>query len=157
MKVYFLRHGIAADREEWHGSDFDRPLTREGRDRMEREAKTICRLNLALDAIVTSPLVRAKETAEIAAAPLKLKPVPDERLGPDFDVQRLGEILREHTGADALMLVGHEPNMSETIGEIVGGARVDLKKGGLACVELNDVNDVSGNLLWLIPPKILAL
>jgi phosphohistidine phosphatase len=157
MKVYFLRHGIAADRDEWQGRDFDRPLTREGRERMEREAKTIARLNLELDAIITSPLVRAKQTAEIAADPLKIEPASDERLGPDFDVQRLGEIIREHTGAGALLLVGHEPNMSETIGEIVGGARVDLKKGGLACVELNDASDVAGDLVWLIPPKVLAL
>lgn len=157
MKVYFLRHGIAADREEWKGNDFDRPLTREGRERMQREAKTIARLDLELEAIVTSPLVRAKETAEIAAEPLKMRPEADERLGPGFDVRRLGEILRAHAGADAIALVGHEPNMSETIGEIVGGARVDLKKGGLACVEIDDAREVTGTLLWLIPPKILAL
>ena len=157
MKVYFLRHGIAADREEWQGKDFDRPLTREGRERMQREAKTIARLDLKLDAIVTSPLVRAKETAEIAAEPLKMQPEPDEGLGPDFDVKRLGEILRKHASADAIMLVGHEPNMSETIGEIVGSAKVDLKKGGLACVEVDDATDVSGTLLWLIPPKVLTI
>lgn len=157
MKVYFLRHGIAADPEDWKGSDFDRPLTREGRERMQREAKTFARLSLPLDAIVTSPLVRAKETAEIAAESFKLRPVDDERLGPDFDVQRLGEIVRAHAGADSIMLVGHEPNMSETIGEIAGGARIDLKKGGVACVELSDAADLSGTLLWLIPPKVLVL
>jgi phosphohistidine phosphatase len=157
MKLYFLRHGIAADRDKWQGNDFERPLTREGRERMQREAKTIARLDLGLDAILTSPLVRAKETAEIAAEPLKLRPEPDERLGPQFDVQRLGEIVRERDGGDCLMLVGHEPNMSETIGEIVGGARIDLKKGGLACVELSDASDLAGDLVWLIPPKVLAL
>jgi phosphohistidine phosphatase len=157
MKLYFLRHGIAADREEWNGSDFDRPLTREGRDRMQREAKTLARLNLAPEAILTSPLVRAKETAEIAADALHVRAEPDERLGPQFDVQRLGEIVREHIGGDSLMLVGHEPNMSETVGEIVGGARVDLKKGGLALVELNDYDDLAGDLVWLLPPKVLAM
>jgi phosphohistidine phosphatase SixA len=55
------------------------------------------------------------------------------------------------------MLVGHEPNMSETVGEIVGGARVDLKKGGLALVELNDYDDLAGDLVWLLPPKVLAM
>jgi phosphohistidine phosphatase len=157
MKLYFLRHGIAADRDEWDGSDFDRPLTREGRERMQCEAKTLACLNLKLDALLTSPLVRAKETAEIAGDALKMQAKSDDRLGPDFDVRRLGDIIREHDGGDSVMLVGHEPNMSETIGEIVGGARIDLKKGGLALVELNDANDISGDLVWLIPPKVLAL
>lgn len=157
MKVYFLRHGIAGDPQEWHGSDFDRPLTREGVKRMEREARTLEELGLELDVMLTSPLVRAKQTAEIAAACLKVRVVDDERLGPDFDVARLEAMLQEHADAGALMLVGHEPNMSETIGRIVGGAKIDLKKGGLAYVDVPDPRAVSGVLVWLIPPKVLTL
>lgn len=154
MKLFFLRHGIAADREEWNGRDFDRPLTREGQDRMEREAKSIARLDLSLDAILSSPLVRAKQTAEIVASALKMRVMEDARLGPEFDARLLAEMLREHAGAKSLMIVGHEPNFSETISDVVGGGRIDLKKGGLAYVDLD--GDRSGQLVWLIPPKVLA-
>src|SRR5579875_3316406 len=123
MKCYFLRHGIAAERGEWEGSDFDRPLTDEGHARMAREAKAIAKFDLGIELILTSPLVRAKETAEIVAKALKLQ-------------ERLEGMLREHRGAKALLLVGHEPGMSRTIGELVGGAAIDLKKGGLARVDL---------------------
>ena len=68
MNCYFLRHGIAVEPEAWSGNDFERPLTRDGHTRMEREAKAIAELSLDLDAIVTSPLLRAKQTAEIVAA-----------------------------------------------------------------------------------------
>ncbi len=156
MKIYFLRHGAAADPGEWKGNDYDRPLTDDGRERMAREAKAIRKLDLSLDAILTSPLARARETAEIVAAALKGATVKaDERLGGDFDISGLEEILQDHADAKALMLVGHEPGMSGTIGRLVGEARIDLKKGGLACVELPDASTMTGELLSLIPPKVL--
>ncbi len=73
MKVYFLRHGVAADRDEWKGADADRPLTPEGRDWIEREAEAIDKLRIRLPTIVTSPLLRAKEIAEIVARKLKMR------------------------------------------------------------------------------------
>jgi phosphohistidine phosphatase len=158
MRLYFLRHGIAAERDEWRGAEFDRPLTEKGRERMGREVTKMVELALALDVIVTSPLVRARQTAEIVAAGLDRREnlVEDERVGLDFDPGRLAGILREHPRANAIMLVGHEPSMSETIGELVGAARIDLKKGGLACVDLPNPSALEGTLLWLIPPKMLA-
>jgi phosphohistidine phosphatase len=159
MRCYFLRHGPAGDPGDFQGADFDRPLTGEGQDRMAREAKTIAELSLDLDLILTSPLVRAKQTAAIVASGLKLRnaPLEDERLGLGFDAKALASILREHADANAIMLVGHEPSMSQTIGQLVGGARIDLKKGGLACVNLPSAASSEGQLAWLIPPKVLAL
>jgi phosphohistidine phosphatase len=159
MKVYFLRHGVAAERDEWQGVDFDRPLTGEGRERMARQAKAMAKLSLALDIIVTSPLVRAKQTSAIVAEGLKVrdKLVEDERLGLDFDPSRLAGVLKEYRGASAVMLVGHEPGMSETIGHLVGGARIGLRKGALACVDVPDPSSSEGKLVWLIPPKVLLL
>jgi phosphohistidine phosphatase SixA len=158
MKVYFLRHGIAADTETWHGDDADRPLTEKGRTKMAREAATIEELSLGLDTIVTSPLIRARQTGRIVAEKLGMldRLQVDERLGLDFDTTRLADIVQAHNAADALMLVGHEPGMSETIGLVVGRARVVLKKGALALVDLTDPTLPSGDLLWLVPPKILA-
>lgn len=158
LKVYFLRHGIAAEPGDWKGNDYDRPLTDDGRERIARQAKALRKLELKLDAIVTSPLARARATAEIVASALKITTIKeDDRLGGDFDISGLAEILQDHAGAKAVMLVGHEPSMSATIGRLVGEARVDLKKGGLACVELPDASTMIGRLLSLIPPKVLLL
>ncbi|MGH7661213.1 MAG: SixA phosphatase family protein [Vulcanimicrobiaceae bacterium] len=157
MRLYFLRHGLAGDREDWHGDDNERPLTPEGVAKMEREAKTIAKLGLELDAIVTSPLARAVQTARIVADELDLRDilVEDENLGLDFDLARLRNVVEKHRAAEALMLVGHEPSMSRTIGQI-GGGRIELKKGALACIDL-DPNSMRGELLSLVPPKILVL
>ena len=157
MKIYFLRHGVAFDSGDWEGSDFDRPLTAAGRDRMKREAKRIAELGVDPGSIVTSPLVRAKETAQIVAAQLKMldRLIEDERLGPDFSPERLETIVAEHAASTALMVVGHEPSMSHTIGRIVGTARIDLKKGALACVEIDAATPGHATLLFLLPPKTL--
>lgn|SRR5579872_7432636 len=158
MKLYFLRHGQAGDREDWAGDDFYRPLTTDGVKRMEREAETIEELDLELEIIITSPLVRAKQTAEIVAKKLKMKDriVEDHDLGLDFTFERLRDILAGHRDKKAIMLVGHEPSMSRTIGQLVGGAKIELKKGGLAFVELASPSSGTGELVWLVPPKILA-
>jgi phosphohistidine phosphatase len=157
VRVFFLRHGPAGDPAQWHGSDDERPLTADGTERVAREAKAIARLKLELDVIITSPLVRAKQTAMLVADALKERKrmIEDARLGVDFDASRLSSVLAEHEDADRLMLVGHEPSMSQTIGQLVGGARIDLKKGGLALVDLPDPASRQGQLLWLVPPKLL--
>ena len=157
MKLYLLRHGIAADRDEFSGSDAERPLTSEGRKSMEREAKGMEELGVCPDCIVTSPLKRAKETAKIVAERLRLenKLIEDERVADSFDVDSLAEILRDHDGAQSVMLVGHEPDFSETIGELIGGASIDLKKGGLARIDLDGASSTRGELVWLLPPKAL--
>lgn len=157
VKVYFLRHGIAADAQSWNGSDASRPLTDEGRERMQREAKALSKIGLTVDAIVMSPLLRAKETAEIVAERLSLRKrlIEDARLGGGFDTTQLAALLQKYPDADSIMLVGHEPDFSAMVGAITAG-RIDLKKGGLACVELTDPASMRGELLWLVPPKILA-
>jgi phosphohistidine phosphatase len=65
MKLYFLRHGLAGDQENWHGDDQSRPLTEQGMQAMHHEAETIAKLGLGLELVLTSPFVRAAQTAEI--------------------------------------------------------------------------------------------
>ena len=158
MKLYFLRHGLAGDRETWAGDDLERPLTDAGKERMARQAATIAKLNLNLDVILTSPLVRAYQTAEIVAQLLNMtdKLVKDERVGPGLGPNQLAGILQAYPEAKALMLVGHEPDFSQLIGDLIGGGRITCKKGSLACVELNN-KSLHGELVWLIPPSVLAL
>lgn len=156
MRCFFLRHGIAVEPDEWRGSDFDRPLTGEGRSRLEREAAAIAELSLGIERIVTSPLLRARQTAEIVADRLRLRggPVVDERLGLGFNRRRLQEVLADHDGV-TVALVGHEPSMSATIGSAIGDASIELKKAALACVDLPDPAS-TGTLVFLIPPKVLV-
>lgn len=158
MDLFFLRHGEAQGREEWKGDDEERPLSEEGAARMRREAKTLAGLSLGVSLILSSPLVRALETAEIVAAALGLKdsPLTDRRLAPGFNATALREILSEHAGAAALLLVGHEPDFSETIEACIGGGRVECKKGGLARLDITDPLRPRGSLLWLLPPRVLA-
>jgi len=158
MEVYFLRHGIALDRTEWHQDDRQRPLTEEGIARMTREAKTLDQLGLGLDAIITSPLTRARQTAEIVAAELGLqdKLEEDERLGLRFALPELREVLTAHAAVKAIMLVGHEPSFSDTISRLIGGARLECKKGGLARVDISGPVAPEGILQWLLPPRVLA-
>ena len=151
MRCYFLRHGLAVEADDWSGSDFDRPLTGEGRARMRRAAKAIAALRLEIDVIVTSPLLRAKQTAAIVAKELQLhdRLVEDERLGGEFGPDRLADILAEHRRANA--------GMSRTIGHLVGGAGIEFKKGSLACVNVPNPSILQGELVWLMPAKVLAL
>lgn len=158
MNVYFLRHGPAGDREQWQGDDFDRPLTGDGRARIAREGKALAKLDLGLDLLLTSPLVRAKQTAQIVAERLGMEDrlFEDARLGLGFDNDALASILHDRAGVGTLMLVGHEPSMSETIGRLVGGAAIDFKKGGLACVDLEDAQAARGTLTLLVTPRVLS-
>jgi phosphohistidine phosphatase len=142
---------------EWKGADAERPLTSEGVKKAKCSAVTIAGLQLELDAIITSPFVRARQTAEIVSQKVDVQMVVDARLGPAFDIERLREILGERPSAGALMLVGHEPGFSETISALIGGGRIACKKGALACVRIDDIASLRGELTCLIPPKVLAL
>jgi phosphohistidine phosphatase len=158
MKLYFLRHG-RADRSAWMGMDFERPLTEDGKECMLREADFIAQLDLGLDAILTSPLVRAYQTAEIVAERLNMLDLltVDEQLEPGFGPIDLAEILEGYPEADEIMFVGHEPDFSETISYLIGGGNIVCKKGSLARVDLIDAGPLAGELVWLIPPKALIL
>ena len=158
MIVYFVRHGIAEDAGAWKGSDADRPLTAKGRAKMAAIGKRLGELGIEPDAIVTSPLLRARQTAEILAKTLRAsdRTENDERLAGGFDLRGLGEILSARAASKCVMLVGHEPNMSAVIGHAIGDGRVEMKKGAVACVEFPDPESPRGRLLWLATPKILG-
>ena len=148
MKLYLLRHG-KADWPNWNKPDDDRPLTQEGKEQVARVAKMLTRLEIA-PAIVTSPLPRASQTAEIAGKYLDQKLRVDPLLRPGFDAGRLRKLLKDFAG-DSLMVVGHEPDFTQTIFQLTG-ARTKLSKAGVALVEL-DAASMKGELRWLVPPK----
>jgi len=149
MKLCFLRHG-EADWPNWNKPDDERPLTERGRKEMKRVAKFLQRL-FSADAILTSPLPRASQTAEIAAERLGIELKTEPALAHGFNVERLRRLIGKND-ADCIMVVGHEPEFSEVIKELTGG-EVKLSKAGVALLEVNR-GCTSGKLLWLFPPKI---
>jgi phosphohistidine phosphatase len=158
MEIYFLRHGDAGAAEGWKGSDAERPLSKEGAARMEKEAAAIARLRPTLDMILTSPLVRARQTAEIVARKLRLTQalIVEERLAPGFAAADLKRILKERRASRGLLLVGHEPDFSRVISACIGGGSVECRKGSLIRVDMDDPASLSGVLVWLLPPGALA-
>ncbi len=150
MKLYFLRHGLA-DWPDWTQPDDERPLTKKGRKQVRRMTKFLRQLEVAPALVLSSPLPRAWQTAEIAAAILDVELRPACELGKGFDLAGLRQILTRHQGED-LMLVGHEPDFSAVVASLTGG-EVKLAKGGLARVDLAEGSE-EGRLVWLLPPKI---
>jgi len=157
-ELYFLRHGDAGSRDTWSGRDADRPLSAEGAARMEREASAFALLRTSVAVVLTSPLVRARQTAQIVALKLGLQHSlrEDDRLSPGFGPSELSAILEDHREPGGLLLVGHEPDFSTVISACIGGGRVECKKGGIARVDLRSPPALSGTLVWLLPPRVLA-
>jgi phosphohistidine phosphatase len=149
MQLYFLRHG-EADWPDWSKPDDERPLTDFGKKEVRQLAKFLNRLKVRPDLIVTSPLPRALQTAEVAAEQLKAKVRQDEALEPGFGITQLRTVLKRHR-SKVLMLVGHEPDFSSVISALTG-AFLKLSKAGVALVDI-DLETEKGRLLWLFPPK----
>lgn len=140
--IIFLRHGQA---EDGGGSgDAARPLTSKGATQAEAAGRTLRRLGLVPDLCLTSPKVRAFETARLACQELDLEPVVEPVLGESgFRADVLA------SGGEAVLLVGHEPTLSSEIGRLTGGS-VRLRKGGLAVIR-------SSRLELLAGPDLLGL
>ena len=149
MQLYFLRHG-EADWPGWTKPDDERPLTDFGKKEVRQLGKFLNRLKVKPDLIVSSPLPRALQTAEVAAEELKTKLRQDEALEPGFGISELGNVLKRHR-SKALMLVGHEPDFSSVISALTGGF-VKMSKAGVALIDI-DPETEKGRLLWLFPPK----
>jgi len=149
MRLCFLRHG-AADWPNWDKPDDERPLTKRGRKEMKRVAKFLERLKFTPDVILTSPLPRASQTAEIVADHLEIELKTEAALAHGFSVERLRGLLAK-TKAECVVVVGHEPEFSEVVKELSGG-ETKLSKAGIALLEVNR-GCSSGKLLWLFPPK----
>lgn len=148
MTLYLLRHG-EADWPEWDKPDDERPLTKKGKKEMRRVAEFLRKLQVAPSLILSSPLPRAWQTAEIVAEYLGVELREENALRPGFNPARFQTILRRNQDAE-LMIVGHEPDFSAVIRALTGG-NVKLAKAGIARV---DLDGATGRLIWLLPPKV---
>lgn len=158
MRLYFLRHATATDVAT---SDADRELTREGEKEAHVAGAALRELGIEPDRIFTSPLVRARQTAEIAAAALKWDgkvKVLDELENGATTAALLGALRKAGGDGDAL-LVGHMPSLADHIAALIGAKNANglpLGKGSIACVELLGPRLGDGQLMWLMRQKQLA-
>jgi phosphohistidine phosphatase len=148
MRLYFLRHG-AADWPDWTKPDEERPLTKAGRKEVHQVGEFLATFKARPDVILTSPLPRAAQTADIAAEHFKVRAREEKLLAPGFQIEDLTRLLRKYP-QQILMLVGHEPDFTSVI-KALTGANLKLSKAGVA---LLDLNLQKGKLLWLFPPKV---
>jgi len=163
MKLYVLRHGEAADRvDPRYENDADRPLVRKGIRRTRALARVLRRLNITFDVIFSSPLVRARETAEIVAHELRLHGRLEltKHLAPDGDVEELVDVLSQlWPPPENVLLVGHEPDASRLISWLCTGGphlALTLKKGGLCRMEIEALSaGRCASLEWLLTPNVV--
>jgi phosphohistidine phosphatase len=160
MRLLLVRHGIASPLGGKVRRDEDRPLTALGRRRCRQIAAGLVRLVARPRAVLTSPLLRARQTAEILA---QAWGDPRLEITPALAAGNLREVRRALAGfadEDTIALVGHEPWISEFTAHLLGGKSgraLRYRKGGVALIEL-DPDDAERNaLLWFIPPRVFRL
>lgn len=151
MILYFLRHGEA----ESDAPDSERRLTPGGEAALRAAGSLWSRLNLRPDAVVSSPLPRALQTAELACAAVGGEPLPDERLRPGALWRDMAQVLATHPDARRVLFVGHEPDLSTAVALLTGASSVRMRKGALACVEFYGTPEPGGGeIAWLIDPDL---
>jgi phosphohistidine phosphatase len=148
MKLYILRHG-EADWPDWNDDDDLRPLTETGKAELHRAAKFFKQIGVAPSHIFASPLPRAAQTAQIIHQQIGGELHNEATLSPGATPSAVKSLLKDKKGD--VMLVGHEPDLSEIIRHFTG-ARVKMSKAGLARLDFDDSGQV--RLIWLLPPKI---
>jgi phosphohistidine phosphatase len=161
MQLYIVRHGIAIDREDPKSpADPERYLTEEGLEKTKRVAQGVAALGVTADLLLTSPYVRANQTAEIFANELdypRQKIRRTDLLLPGGEPSLLFRELAKDKQASCVFLFGHAPQLDDLIATALGTKHhiTSLKKAGVALIELKRVSPPSGQLIWLGTPKIL--
>ncbi|MDZ4765969.1 MAG: histidine phosphatase family protein [Chloroflexota bacterium] len=153
MRVYFFRHGLAEPHDEAGILDHQRKLTEVGIARVTRAARAMRVLGLKPARLYSSPLIRARQTADILAQTLGIAVQVRSEVGPGFDGTAVGALVRDLGQDDEAIFVGHEPDFSQAIKELTG-ACIELKKGGMARVDIDTYHPLRGKLIWLIAPKL---
>lgn len=154
MEIYFLRHGRAQQKGSGV-SEEERQLTDEGLAQSEAVARFVQSKAVAVAAVVSSPLVRAVQTAEKVAAALAVEAMTDQRLTPGtFTAAELADVISELGDPEAVLLAGHEPDFSTTISDLIGGGAIKLGTAGLALVEGPAPRSGSCHLHWLVQSAI---
>jgi phosphohistidine phosphatase len=157
MIIYFLRHANAGQKKLNPKKDEKRPLDDEGVRQCTQMGRVLSAMQVSVDAVISSPLKRATQTAALVANEIGYegKLYLDDSLRPESSYEQFRDVLRKHSKAEAVMVVGHNPNFSEFLGHTIAtnGNRsfVDMKKGAVAKVESEQKKMV---LQWMLTPRL---
>ena len=159
LELYLIRHGLAAERGDQYPDDSKRPLTSQGISRLRAEAKGLDQLGVSFGVLLTSPLVRARQTADTLAEHMKGKPpvVTTDALSPAGAVADVLREITRHAKKERVALVGHEPNMGELAGRLIGAkAPIEFKKGAVCRIDFEALPPKgTGMLRWFLTPRML--
>jgi phosphohistidine phosphatase len=157
VQLHFLRHAHAGDPAKWQGPDDLRPLSAKGRRQAEALGRHLDGLGLSFDLLVSSPLVRARQTAELVGERLSLPVVIDGRLGGGLGVAEVEAILAENGNPGRPILVGHDPDFSDLVTSLAGAAAIPMRKGAFARIDVARPIEVgAGVLVFLLPPELVG-
>ncbi|MCU1256597.1 MAG: phosphohistidine phosphatase, SixA [Candidatus Angelobacter sp.] len=157
MLLYFLRHASAGKTILSPRKDERRPLDEEGILQARYVGRLLANLDVQVDQIISSPLIRARQTASLVANELAFEAAVqiDDALRPEAEFEQFQAMLARYKRYDAVMVVGHNPSFTEFLSKSIsagsGAAQIDFKKGAVARVEMNGR---AGQLHWLVTPKI---
>jgi phosphohistidine phosphatase len=158
-ELYLIRHGLAEERGEAWPDDSRRPLTDEGISRLKKGARGLVRLGVEFDVILTSALVRARQTAEVFAAAFNSRPpiIVIDSLAPEGSPQAVVNDLEKHARRARIALVGHEPGIGELAARLIGARRpLEFKKGAVCRIDLESIPSAGpGALRWFLTPRTL--
>jgi phosphohistidine phosphatase len=156
-QLCLLRHAHAGDPMKWTGSDDVRPLTEKGRLQSERLGLFLAVTGSGPDAILTSPLTRAVETARLVAAPFGLRVDVVDELGGSLDLETLERLLISAGDPRRPLLVGHDPDFSMLAAELVGVSELPIRKATLVRIDATrPLQPGRGVLRWLLTPDLLS-
>ncbi|MGB7220130.1 MAG: phosphohistidine phosphatase SixA [Vicinamibacterales bacterium] len=159
FELYLIRHGLAEERGEAWPDDDKRPLTAKGMSRLRKAARGLAELGVSFDVILTSPLVRARQTAEIVAAGFDARPalVTAESLAPGGSYAAVSAELEKHTKRTRIALVGHEPGIGELTARLIGSRHaVPFRKGAVCRIDLDALPPSGpGELRWFLTSRML--
>jgi phosphohistidine phosphatase len=158
-EIYLIRHGLAEARGEAWPDDTKRPLTERGSAHLRRSARGLARLGVSWDVVLTSPLVRARQTAEMVASVFEPRPhiVAIESLAPGGTYQAVLADLEKQSRRSSIALVGHEPDIGELASRLAGSRQpIAFKKGAVCRIDVDTLPpDGPGTLRWFLTPKIM--
>jgi phosphohistidine phosphatase len=160
-ELYLIRHGVAEERGEAWPDDSKRPLTQDGMSKLRKIARALETLEVNFDVIVSSPLVRTRQTAEIIAGGLDPHPhiVTSDALAPGGSAAAALSDLEKHAKRERIALVGHEPGIGELAARLVGSRHpIPFKKGAVCRIDVERMPPAGpGDLRWFLTPKMLRL